>query len=502
MKLAELAQRLGAFAQGPLNLAVDRVEVDSRKVGAGSLFAAVRGARWDGHQFIGQAAAQGAVAVLSESPPPAETKLAWLQVPDIRLAMAMAAAELADHPSRKLRLVGVTGTNGKTTTAYLLNSVFEATGEKSAMIGTVSYEIAGSVVNAERTTPEAPELQRILQKSVTAGCRNAVMEVSSHAIDLKRVHGCAFESAVFTNLTRDHLDYHGTMDAYFAVKRRLFEGISGAPPRSAVLNYDDAYGRQLLALSPSTSVTYGLTTNSQVHPTDLDFLRNGLRFTAHTPAGQVRVMSELIGRPNAYNLLACVATSVVLGLDRSVIETGILACRAVPGRLEAIREGQDFTVIVDYAHTDNALRNVLETARQLGPRRIITVFGCGGDRDPGKRPLMGRIAAEHSDLVILTSDNPRSEDPDTILAQIESGIPEGFSARTRVPDRREAIGLAIAEARTGDLILLAGKGHETCQVLRDRTIPFDDREVAREYLRKRLGRDDGSGLHAVMSMAV
>ncbi len=505
VRIGELSELLNASVSGNPGVAVDRVDYDSRSAQPKSLFVAIRGAQYDGHQFIPQAISQGAAAILSELPPPPGTTIPWLQVTDARLGLALAAARVADYPSRKLRLVGITGTNGKTTTAYLLDSVFRATGEPSAMVGTIVYQIADLEVSGERTTPEAPDIQRLLLRAVNARCRYAVIEVSSHAIDLKRVYGCDFAAAVFTNLTQDHLDYHKTMETYFEVKRRLFEGATGRLPEYGVINRDDPRGLELLQSLSYPCLSYGLSSAADVYPESLDLLGSGLRFTALTPAGPVRIQSELIGRTNAYNLLACVATAVAFGIDRAAIEQGVFSCRAVPGRFEAIREGQDFTVIVDYAHTPDALKNVLQTAHQLGPRRVITVFGCGGDRDPGKRGPMGHVAAELSDYVVLTSDNPRGEDPEEIIRQVAAGIPKAHVAVVKMADRRQAIGLALEEAQAGDLVLIAGKGHESYQVIGTQSVPFDDREVARELLRKKLAandRYDGPGVNSALSVSL
>jgi UDP-N-acetylmuramoyl-L-alanyl-D-glutamate--2,6-diaminopimelate ligase len=388
--------------------------------------------------------------------------------------------------------VGVTGTNGKTTTTYLLASIFDAAGRSAGVLGTVHYKVGAEVREASRTTPEAPDVQALLRRMIAAGNRACVMEVSSHALALKRVDGMSFAAAVFSNLTRDHLDFHGDMEAYFAAKRRLFEMLDPSAP--GVINADDARAGALVAAC-GRPVTYGIQKPADVRPEDLVLDLAGVRFRAATPSGPVNVTSSLVGRPNAYNLLAAVATAVALDLPRDAITEGLRRQAGVPGRFEVVSGAHDgLTVVVDYAHTDDALRNLLETARPLTLGRVITVFGCGGDRDRTKRPLMGMVAARLSDVVVLTSDNPRSEDPLAIIEEIRRGIPAGEAASDRTPevtaivDRAAAIEKAVALSRPGDVVLIAGKGHEKTQHIGTRVIPFDDGDVARAALARRHSR--------------
>jgi UDP-N-acetylmuramoyl-L-alanyl-D-glutamate--2,6-diaminopimelate ligase len=423
-------------------------------------------------------------------------QVVWVQVPDARMALAALAAIFYSDPSERLVLVGITGTNGKTTTSYLLASVFEAAGITCGRIGTVGYKIGRKEIEAERTTPESPELQSMLRDMVTQGCGASVMEVSSHALALKRADYLRFAAAIFTNLTRDHLDFHRNMDDYFAAKRRLFELLPDSGV--AVVNLDDRRGAEL-ALLGKRSITYGIDAAADVTPSNFTSTLDGLRFDAATPRGAVHIESRLVGRANAYNILATVAAAIALDLPIDAIERGISGLAAVPGRFQVVSDSRDdVRVVVDYAHTDDALKNLLETARPLAKGRIITVFGCGGDRDRTKRPLMGAVAARLSDVVVVTSDNPRSEDPGEIIEQIKRGIvaPDdrgGSRARPRpketrclaIVDRKEAIERAVREALPGDLILIAGKGHEKYQVIGERVMPFDDVDVASSALERR-----------------
>jgi UDP-N-acetylmuramoyl-L-alanyl-D-glutamate--2,6-diaminopimelate ligase len=401
------------------------------------------------------------------------------------------AAAFYHHPSSEMQVIGITGTNGKTTTAYLLASIFEAAKIRCGILGTVGYRVGPGeedVREAARTTPEAPEVQALLREMVDRGCGACAMEVSSHALSLRRVDGMTFAAAVFTNLTRDHLDFHADMEAYFQAKRRLFEMLPADAP--SLLNVDDPRGAQLIEVG-RRPVTYGITRPADIQPGALSFTLDGLRFDVRTPRGTLHVQSKLVGRPNVYNILAAVSTATALGLPFDAIERGVLALDGVPGRFQVVSGGKDeVTVVVDYAHTDDALRNLLETARPLARGRLITVFGCGGDRDRTKRPLMGMVAGRLSDLLVITSDNPRSEDPNRIIEEIQRGI----TADTRrdssqrlltIVDRGAAISKAIEVAKPGDLVLIAGKGHEKYQVIGDRTLPFDDVAVAREALGRR-----------------
>jgi UDP-N-acetylmuramoyl-L-alanyl-D-glutamate--2,6-diaminopimelate ligase len=478
---------------------VSSITADSREVTTGAVFVALRGLKADGAAFARDAIARGAIAVVSETAAPAGTTTPWLQVPDARLALAALAATFFENPSNRLVLVGITGTNGKTTTSYLLAAIFEAAGIKCGRIGTVGYQVGDREVEATRTTPEAPEVQRMLRDMVAGGRGACVMEVSSHALALHRVDYLHFSAAIFTNLTRDHLDFHRDMEEYFVAKRRLFEMLPAGA--FGVSNLDDRRGAAFAAAAPRP-VTYAIDTAADVRPGPLTLSLDGLSFEVRSPRGTLSIRSPLVGRPNAYNILAAAATAMALDLPFNAIEKGIASLTLVPGRFQVVSEPQDdVRVVVDYAHTDDALKNLLETARPLATGRVITVFGCGGDRDRTKRSLMGAVAARLSDLVVVTSDNPRSEDPDQIIEEIKRGIvmpadrkpPKGQTGPKSTPclaivDRRAAIERAIQDARAGDLVLVAGKGHEKYQVIGDRVLPFDDVAVAKSALARRRSR--------------
>jgi UDP-N-acetylmuramoyl-L-alanyl-D-glutamate--2,6-diaminopimelate ligase len=474
---------------GSARLAVEArgVTHDSRQVAPGWIFVALRGLKTDGSQFIPQAVANGAAAAVAEGAPAGDVDMPWMVVKDARLALALLAAEFYGHPSRRMQVVGITGTNGKTTTSYVLSAMFEAAGIRCGLMGTVTYRIGAREVEATRTTPEAPEVQRMLRQMADEGCGAGVMEVSSHALALRRVDGTRFAAAVFTNLTRDHLDFHEDMEDYFVAKRRLFEMLP--PEAPAIVNLDDPRGPALTEVV-TRPVTYAINRPADVSPGPLSYSLTGLRFEVRTPQGTVHVRSRLVGRPNVYNILAAAATAASLGLPLDAIERGLEQLSGVPGRFElASTPDDDITVVIDYAHTDDALRNLLETARPLAERRLITVFGCGGDRDRSKRPLMGMVAARLSDVVVITSDNPRSEDPARIIEEAKRGAqPElrnGDTELVTIVDRREAIHQAVGLARKGDVVLVAGKGHEKYQEIAGRVLPFDDVAVAREALAAR-----------------
>jgi UDP-N-acetylmuramoyl-L-alanyl-D-glutamate--2,6-diaminopimelate ligase len=481
LTLGELAARLpGARLTGDPALAVAEAAHDSRKLGSGSLFVAIRGLATDGNRFVDSALKKGAVAVASESE--ARPGTPWLQVPDAREALAVLAAALQGEPARSLELVGITGTNGKTTTAYLTDAALRAAGHKVGLLGTIQYRIGERLAEAVRTTPESSDLQALFRQMVDAGCSHAVLEVSSHSLALKRVHGCEFRVAVFTNLTRDHLDFHGDMERYFAAKRLLFDTLL-RPDGHAIVNADDDHATELVRVSRGQVWTYSLSRLADLKAEDMKLSLEGTRLLAKTPAGRLEIATPLLGRFNVQNILAALGAALALGVSKDAALRGLSSLRGVPGRLERVDAGQDFAVIVDYAHTDDALKNLLETARELQPRRVITVFGCGGDRDRSKRPLMGAVASRLSDVVVVTSDNPRSEPPEAILDDIERGINGSRrSEHHRIEDRRDAIGKALELAGPGDVVVIAGKGHEAYQELRDRTIPFDDRQVVRDLL--------------------
>jgi UDP-N-acetylmuramoyl-L-alanyl-D-glutamate--2,6-diaminopimelate ligase len=474
---------------------VTAIAYDSRQAAPGSVFVALLGLKADGAAFAREAVSRGALAVVAETSQPPDTSVPWLQVPNARLALAELSSAFYGHPSEKLVVVGITGTNGKTTTSYVLQSIFEAAGIRCGRIGTVGHRVGSREVEAARTTPEAPELQRMLRDMVAGGSGACVMEVSSHALTLRRADCIRFAAAIFTNLTRDHLDFHRNMEDYFVAKRRLVELL----PKDgiAITNVDDPRGSEFVAATRH-SVTYAIDAPADIRPAGLSMSLEGLAFQIETPRGTLQIRSPLVGRPNAYNILAAVAASTALDIPFSAIEQGVASLAHVPGRFQMVSgAGDDVRVVVDYAHTDDALKNLLETARPLATGRLITVFGCGGDRDRPKRPLMGAVAARLSDLVVVTSDNPRSENPDQIIEEIKRGIVmpadrrgSGTAAPKSTPylaiaDRKNAIERAVHDARAGDLVLIAGKGHEKYQVIGDRVLPFDDVEVAKAALARR-----------------
>ncbi len=470
---------------------VTSVEYDSRRVKPGALFLAMRGEASDGNRFIDQAIQSGAVAIVTDSPSEKPREgVAWALVPHGRRALARISQNFYRRPGERIAVTGITGTNGKSTTAFLIESIFNAAGRKSALIGTIEYHVAGKIYPAPHTTPEALELAQLFNEALGQGATEAVMEVSSHALAQQRVFGVPFDVAVFTNLTRDHLDYHQTMEEYFRAKRVLFEGCGTDAPRAVVTNLDDEYGAELSRFSARRSsvvLTYGWE-RGDFHAEKADVTPRGTRFDMITPNEKLAIFSPLIGRVNVYNILAAAAAASARGCSGDAIARGASSLTHVPGRFQRVDCGQPFTVVVDYAHTDDALRNLTALAREFVTRagsaaKVITLFGGGGDRDRAKRPLMGEAAGRGSDFVVLTSDNPRSEDPRAIINDALVGLQKSGVKYAVEVDRRKAISLAIAEARPGDIVLLAGKGHEKVQVTREGARPFDDVEVAREALR-------------------
>src|SRR5437762_219480 len=464
-------------------LQVSGLAYDSRRVEAGNLFFAFEGQHADGRRFAPDAIRRGAVAVVSQSPRPADFSGNWIEVEHGRRALALAARNFYDKPDERIAVTGITGTNGKTTTGYLVDAVLRASGKTTAFVGTIEYRLGSRVTPAVNTTPESLDLIQLLAELESIGGSHVTMEVSSHALALGRVYGVHFHTAIFTNLTRDHLDFHSTMEEYLLAKRLLFDGAGAPPPRFVVLNRDDPYAARIPTSNGTGVFWYGLGEDATVRASGISSTVNGLRFDVQYGQTRLSIESALLGRINVYNILAACAAGLSYGLSPETIAEGIAACDAVPGRFERVDEGQPFAVVVDYAHTDDALRNTIATARELTPNRVITLFGCGGDRDRAKRPLMGQAAAEKSDFVILTSDNPRSEDPLAIMNDALVGLRRHDTPHLIEPDRATAIQRAIEQAHPGDVVILAGKGHENYQVLKDRTIPFDDREVARRILR-------------------
>jgi UDP-N-acetylmuramoyl-L-alanyl-D-glutamate--2,6-diaminopimelate ligase len=472
-----------------------QVACDSRKVQPQALFFALHGAKTDGNAFVRDAVARGAVAIASEDGAPAGMpSVAWIRVRDARKALAVTAANFFGRPAEALQLVAVTGTNGKTTTTSLIDAIVKASGAKTGLFGTIAYQTPVREYAAPNTTPESLDLQGYMAEIRDTGGRYAVFEASSHSLAMNRLWGCHFAAAVFTNLTREHMDYHKTFDDYFAAKRRLFEGTGAGVPDVAILNMDDEYGKRLAGVAKNT-VTYGLESAADLTTKKFQLTFSGLSFTAQTPHGKVEVSSRLVGRINVYNILAAIGAAQAVGLSNEVIEAGIRSLESVAGRFQRIDLGQPFFVVVDYAHTDDALENLIRTARELNPKgRILTLFGCGGGKDRTKRPVMGEVAGRLSDLTILSNDNPKTEDPLKIISDIVVGLQKTNGKYLIEPDREKAIGRTMDEARPGDIVLLAGKGHENYQILADRTLEFDDREEARRALRAR-GYDRPQGSH-------
>ncbi len=481
MTLSELIAGLDVLeTTAATDVEITDVEYDSRKVQQGALFVALPGERQHGREFISQAVQRGCAAILSDGAD-APAGMPCVVVRDPRAAMGDIAARKHRNPSEKLRVVGVTGTNGKTTVAFLLKQILDAQFLRSGLIGTVRYEVGDSILPAPRTTPEAPDIQSMLAQMRTAGCRSVVMEVSSHATVLHRVRAIAFDVCVFTNLTQDHLDFHKTMEEYFRAKAKLFEDAADQAGKKAcaVINIDDGYGRRLADRMEKRMgvLTYGCGAGAQIRASNQRFDFNGTQFQLDAEGRSFLVRMPLIGRFNVYNSLAALAAASALGLNlREAVKT-LESATAAPGRLEAVPGRRAFRVYVDYAHTPDALLNVIKTLRDLDPARLILVFGCGGDRDNAKRAAMGRIAAEHADHSIVTSDNPRREDPRSIIRMIEDGMAN--ATYEVIVDRREAIFRAVAIAQARDIVLIAGKGHETYQEFSDHTLPFDDLQVAR-----------------------
>jgi UDP-N-acetylmuramoyl-L-alanyl-D-glutamate--2,6-diaminopimelate ligase len=474
--LAELVATVpDAQVRGEGDIPITGLAYRSDDVQPGHLFFAVRGTARDGHGFATEAVRRGASALVVERWLEGIASSAQVLVPATRPAMGPMAASFYDRPSEHLTVIGVTGTNGKTTTTYLLEAVFQAAGMGAGVIGTTGVRMDGRPLPSVRTTPEAPDLQRLLADMLETGVQAVAMEVSSHGLDQHRVDGTRFACSVFTNLSQDHLDYHGTLEEYFAAKARLFT--PDLSQRSAV-NHDSPEGRRLIARAEVPTLTFGLEPGSEVRGTDVEVSTSGLAFTVE---GE-RYRSRLRGTFNLYNCLGTIAAARQVGIDDETISKGLAMLPGVPGRMELVEAGQPFTVLVDYAHTADSLENVLRAVRGLARGRLIVVFGCGGDRDRGKRPLMGAVATRLADLTILTSDNPRSEEPAAIIAQIEQGARSGGGPFVTEVDRRAAIRLGLEEADPGDVVLIAGKGHETGQEFKDRTLPFDDRVVAREEI--------------------
>jgi UDP-N-acetylmuramoyl-L-alanyl-D-glutamate--2,6-diaminopimelate ligase len=504
MKMAELIRGLDVVAAvGDLGSDVVDICYDSRRCREGSLFVAVPGLKHDGHDYVGQALRNGATGVVLEKETAVPVGVAVVRVRDSRRALGLLGQRFFRNPSSSLCIAGVTGTSGKTTLTFLLESILREAGSNVGVLGTVNYRFDGKSMPAPNTTPESLDLQRILRKMADSGVQKVVMEVSSHALAQRRVDDCEFDIGVFTNLSSEHMDYHKTMEDYFLAKRRLFDtlldGRKGNRKWRMVVNVDDPWGKRLLREVGAKAVTFGMDRAADVKGEEASFFLDGIRATVKTPAGRIMIRSELIGRFNLSNILAAVAASYALDVPMEAVEAGVRKATGIPGRLEKVGDDGDPFVFVDYAHKEAALREVMENLSPFKKGRLITVFGCGGDRDRQKRPLMGKAAVALSEITILTSDNPRSEDPLEIIREIEAGINSGAVRKLEkdslernldrgylvIPDRRDAIEFAVRLARPGDIVLIAGKGHETYQIIGDRTVPFDDREVVREALAAR-----------------
>lgn len=477
MKLFSLVQTLKEKEiLFPSNPEISGLTYDSRQIRPGCLFAAIKGTAVDGHRFLKEAVEKKAAALLVERPLE-NCSTPQIIVHNTRKALAECADVFYGHPAEKLKLVGVTGTNGKTTTTYLCDSIFSQAGFKTGIIGTIQYKIGDRIQKCKNTTPESLDLYQMFTEMVESGVDACSMEVSSHALDQGRVHGILFDTVVFTNLTQDHLDYHKTMEAYFEAKSKLFTEILPNKNPKAVINSDDPYGQRLLRKVKIPCLTYGIH-QGEVRAKELSLEWKGVSFTVLSPIGEFKTHLAISGKFNVYNALAAISTGIALNIPIETIQKGIETAEQVRGRFEQIHEGQDFSVIVDYAHTPDGLENLLKSAKELTKGNLIVVFGCGGDRDRGKRPLMGKIAENYGDILVITSDNPRTEDPLSIIREIEAGIKQKHEVE---PDRKKAIELALTLAKPGDCVVIAGKGHETYQIFKDKTIHFDDREIVRNF---------------------
>lgn len=488
MFLEELIQDIDVTSiSGDASIDIKKVAYHSKNVVNDCLFVAITGLRYDGHNFVDEAVERGARALILEKPTGKRENVCHIVVKDSRVALAKLSSRFYRYPSQEVKLIGITGTNGKTTTAYLLESIFKKAGIKVGIISTINYRYLENTLQASHTTPESLELQKILRDMVDNAVSHVVMEVSSHALDLKRVDGCSFDIGVFTNLSRDHLDYHQDMDSYYRSKERLFTDLLQHKKGPwAVINDDDPKGEILKNVANVNVLTFGIDVKGDIWADGLLPGPKGISAKIHTPYGSFMVESVLYGKINLYNILAATGVCVCFEIPLDIVKGGIESLSHIPGRLQRVSSNHDIYVFVDYAHTDDALKKVLLSIKEVRQGRIICVFGCGGDRDPGKRPLMGQVSGKLSDFTIITSDNPRTEDPYKIIVEIEKGIKKiQVDKYAVIPDRRQAIQYAIDLARPGDTVLIAGKGHETYQILRDETRPFDDLMVAKEALDNR-----------------
>lgn len=491
-EMAELVKNLPAqVVKGDISeLRVDGIAYDSRKVQPGFVFVCIEGFKTDGHNYVDSAVNNGATVIVAAKDVDVPEGVPLLLVANTREALALLGAAFYGYPSRSLTMIGITGTNGKTTTTYLIEEILKENGKKVGLIGTIKNKIGDIELPVTNTTPESLDLQQLLAEMRDAGVSHVVMEVSSHALELDRVAGVEYDLAIFTNITQDHLDFHENMEKYLAAKTKLFSSLGKSTgkdqPKYGIINVDDPESDKIIAQTTASVITYGITKKADVQAKNIDLRAEGVAFEVETPRGGMGLSLNITGLFNVSNTLAAVAAAVALGFPLDSVKIAMERVPGVAGRLEKVDAGQDFTVLVDYAHTPDSLENILKAAREFTRGRIITVFGCGGDRDRTKRPVMGAVSARLSDYTVLTSDNPRSEEPQAILAEIETGVSPliGKDKYTVIPDRREAIGFALKIAEPQDTVLIAGKGHETYQVVGDRVLPFDDREAARELLRQ------------------
>ena len=477
--------------QGDQNVSIQDITADSRAVKPNSLFIALDGATVDGHNYIDKAVDAGAIAVIVSKPVTVPADVCVITVDDTRQAMMVCVPYFFDYPANRMRMVGVTGTNGKTTTTHMIRHILKAQGFKVGVIGTVHIMIGDTSYPIHNTTPDVVDLQHILHQMVQENVEYCVMEVSSHALALGRVSGVEFDTAVFTNLTQDHLDFHKTFENYLAAKCKLFEQVSAPNQvkdnKGAVINIDDSYGYRVMEKTTAPTITYSTLGKGTLNASDVHMSTKNSQYTVNYKGESYPVSMNTTGLFNVYNTLAAIGACLQEGISMEAIDTALKTFSSVPGRFELIEEGQDFAVVVDYAHTPDGLQNILETAKAIKENRIIIVFGCGGDRDATKRPIMGRIAAEYGDKIYVTSDNPRTEDPVQIVKDVEVGVKEALREGTSyevIVDRREAINHAIHDAKAGDIVIIAGKGHENYQILKNETIHFDDREEARKALKE------------------
>ncbi len=485
VKIKELIKDIPSLQiEGNLEEEIRGISHSSQNINSGYLFAALRGTRADGLSFLAEALSRGAAAVLCERPRPAGVDKTWIQAPDAREALALISANFFGNPSKKMKVIGITGTKGKTTITYLLEKILKSAHFLPGVIGTISYRGPEGEISAERTTPEAPDLQRMMSEFLEQGATHCLLEVSSHALELKRVLGIDFDIAVFTNLSGEHLDYHHSMENYYEAKKKLF--YLAGKKTIGVINIDDSWGKRLASELRLGKITYGFDEKAIVRGKNATLTEQGLKLSIIYPGGELHLSSSLLGKPNLYNILAATAVALTLKISPQEIKEGLSSLKGVPGRFEKVENTHGLNIFVDYAHTDDALKHLLETTRALAQdKRVILVFGAGGDRDRAKRARMGEVAGRLADWTILTSDNPRSEDPLAIISGIEKGIKPLTSSYKIEPDRREAIKIALKLAKKGDYVLVAGKGHERYQILKDRVIPFNDVEVIKGLLERR-----------------